>query len=278
MKRVSFILISTAAILLIAAALAAIFYEPPPSLSSEPRSLARHGSGPTNNGLAVIAKSPIREALSHRNSDIFTYFGDATHAELIGRAHVKLGGYDEIDVVQALESSLVNSPLDDSAACTIAEYLTVVSSQDISYLSWVSEILASIFRENGQLEESNAREIAYTTVIYKLLDTGKAEDAMGFARHALDSLPNSVPVQSALVTALSDLSYYDEAITILNGLRDSGDGAQAQLATLMYREGDTAQAIALASELRERDPITAEMMEEIPDCAPEVSVADQCYE
>jgi Flp pilus assembly protein TadD len=102
-------------------------------------------------------------------------------------------------------------------------------------------------------------------LIGDLLDGGDAESAQYLAQKAMAQLPDSPRVRAALATALAERLYYRDAIGVLREIQAPDARIQAQLATLLYRQGNTAEAGRLAARLRRWSADAAEMMEEIPE-------------
>ena len=188
-----------------------------------------------------------------------------SRAEVHDSARVAAPKQSETSDIRELELRLRRGELDSSTAMTIAESLAHGRPQDVDYASEVAGLLAANLETNRTLDRHNALELAYLTLIQRLLDDGNAEAAQYVAQRALSGIPDSTRIRSALAIALADRLYYREAIVVLRGIQDPDAIVQAQIATLLYRQGDIGQSTRLASEVRGWSAEAAEMMEEIPE-------------
>jgi tetratricopeptide (TPR) repeat protein len=172
---------------------------------------------------------------------------------------------DEFDKARILETELASGELDSSTAIRIAEHLVTSRARETEYVASVAQLLATSLQSNLAVDPPDAAELAYTTLIGDLLDGGDAESAQYLAQKAMAQLPDSPRVRAALATALAERLYYRDAIGVLREIQAPDARIQAQLATLLYRQGNTAEAGRLAARLRRWSADAAEMMEEIPE-------------
>lgn len=172
---------------------------------------------------------------------------------------------DEIDNARVLETELASGELDSSAAVEYAEHLATSRARDTEYVASVATLLGANLQRSLVVDPLEASELAYTTLIGQLLDGGDAESAQYLAQKAMTQLPDSARIRSALATALAERLFYREAIDVLRQIQEPAAPIQAQLATLLYRQGQTEEAVRLARRLRGWSADAAEMMEEIPE-------------
>jgi tetratricopeptide (TPR) repeat protein len=172
---------------------------------------------------------------------------------------------DEIDNARMLETELASGELDSSAAVKYAEHLATSRARDTEYVASVATLLSANLQRSLEVDPLEASELAYTTLIGQLLDGGDAESAQYLAQKAMTQLSDSARIRAALATALAERLFYREAIDVLRQIQEPAAPIQAQLATLLYRQGNTEEAVRLARRLRGWSADAAEMMEEIPE-------------
>ena len=207
----------------------------------------------------------ITTALTSSGEALRAFIADATGIVLMQRAVVAANnGYDE-DIARMLENRLIAGSESDSTAFSIADYLTVNKPNDTAYLVWLATALATnLQRQNPYKHSADISDAAHDSIVTKLVDSGEFNSAILLAERLLLDHPQSVRLLTTLASAEAASNDFTGAIQTLERIVDRDDFVSAQLAMYLYRNGEVDQAIRLANEVRQRSPMAAAGIQQIP--------------